>query len=90
MDINPATIYLERIDHRKNMARFYRLSVEIDLFGNIIVVRRWGRIGSDGRKLEFLQRSVSDALRQLQQCADGKRRRGYRETGSRYDIVVRS
>ena len=36
MEINLASIYLERIDHRTNMARFYHVSVEIDLFGDIL------------------------------------------------------
>lgn len=83
MEINLASIYLERIDHRTNMARFYHVSVEIDLFGDILAVRRWGRIGSDGRRLSLPQQSVADALCEVEQCADAKRRRGYRDTGSR-------
>ena len=82
MDINLATIYLERIDQRKNMARFYHVSVEIDLFGDILAVRRWGRIGSDGRRVSFPQESVTHALCEVKRCADAKRRRGYRDTGS--------
>ncbi|UIK09002.1 WGR domain-containing protein [Neorhizobium galegae] len=82
MDINLASIYLERIDQRKNMARFYHVSVEIDLFGDILAVRRWGRIGSDGRRVSLVQRSVADAIYDVARCADAKRRRGYRDTGS--------
>nr|WP_325265956.1 WGR domain-containing protein [uncultured Rhizobium sp.] len=82
MDINLATIYLERIDQCKNMARFYQVSVEIDLFGDILAVRRWGRIGHDGRRVSFPQQSVTHALCEVERCADAKRRRGYRDTGS--------
>lgn len=34
-----------RIDPDQNMARFYRVEILFDLFGDIIVERRWGRIG---------------------------------------------
>ncbi|MBD8665883.1 WGR domain-containing protein [Rhizobium sp. CFBP 8752] len=88
MDINLATIYLERIDQRRNMARFYQVSVEIDLFGDILAVRRWGRIGSDGRRVSFPQQSVTDALCEVKRCADDKRRRGYRNTGRSTAVAV--
>lgn len=40
--------YLERIDHARNMARYYRLSVVKTLFGEWAMVREWGRIGRRG------------------------------------------
>ncbi|MDV3253692.1 WGR domain-containing protein [Devosia sp. BK] len=43
-------IYLERIDASRNMARFYYLMTEPDLFGRWSLVRRWGRIGSWGHE----------------------------------------
>ena len=39
---------LHRVDPDLNMARFYRVEVLPDLFGEIIVERRWGRIGGRG------------------------------------------
>ena len=79
MDTDAFAISLERIDGRRNMARFYQLSVEIDLFGHVVSVRRWGRIGSHGRQVKALQRSVADALSEIQRRADDKRRRGYHD-----------
>jgi len=38
-----------RIDATKNMARFYAMSIEPDLFGGASLVRRWGRIGTRGK-----------------------------------------
>src|SRR5271165_1693787 len=43
-------LVLERVDRTKNMARFYVLSIELTLFEDLALVRRWGRIGSAGRK----------------------------------------
>jgi predicted DNA-binding WGR domain protein len=41
---------LERIDHARNMARFYVQSIEPTLFEDLALVRRCGRIGSAGRE----------------------------------------
>ncbi len=41
--------------HRRNpeqgVARFYSLMIEQDLFGRVVLVRNWGRIGTHGREL---------------------------------------
>ncbi|MBX5049507.1 WGR domain-containing protein [Rhizobium lentis] len=34
----------------KNMARFYAMSIEPTLFGEACLTRRWGRIGSGGKR----------------------------------------
>ena len=39
------------IDESRNIARDYRLSVSVDLFGWFIVERNWGRIGSRGQSV---------------------------------------
>lgn len=70
-------LYLERTDPGRNMARFYRLSLETDLFEEVCVVRSWGRIGKTGRtKIEAFADEIS-ALRQLLKLAGSKRSRGY-------------
>src|SRR5271157_5128245 len=43
-------LVLERVDHARNMSRFYVLSIEPTLFEDLALVRRWGRIGSAGRE----------------------------------------
>lgn len=59
------------------MARFYALSVERDLFGDWVLLRRWGRIGQGGRLRaeRFEDRDAAEAA-----CARALRdklRRGY-------------
>ncbi|WCR05553.1 WGR domain-containing protein (plasmid) [Paracoccus saliphilus] len=44
----PDPIHLTRTDPACNMARFYHLELQPDLFGGIRLVRSWGRIGGSG------------------------------------------
>jgi hypothetical protein len=38
-------VHLRRIDPARNMRRFYRLDIQPDLFGGVLLVK-WGRIGA--------------------------------------------
>jgi predicted DNA-binding WGR domain protein len=42
--------YLEKRDHTKREARFYRLAVLSNLFGEWTLERWWGRIGQGGHR----------------------------------------
>jgi predicted DNA-binding WGR domain protein len=42
-------LHLRRIDPARNMRRFYRLDMQPDLFGGVLLVKEWGRIGVRGR-----------------------------------------
>ncbi len=42
-------VAMRRVEPARNMARFYSLDVERDLFGRVVLVRRWGRIGTAGK-----------------------------------------
>ncbi|WP_105404751.1 WGR domain-containing protein [Neorhizobium sp. T7_12] len=44
----PFRLYCQRIDATKNMARYYALSMQPTLSGEVAGVRRWGRIGGRG------------------------------------------
>lgn len=54
-------IVLRRIDNSCNMARFYARSIECSLFGESILIRRWGRIGTHGQRREEWFRASDDA-----------------------------
>ncbi|WP_315927204.1 WGR domain-containing protein [Mesorhizobium sp. SP-1A] len=70
---------LHRIEPARNMARFYLLSLQPTLFGEVSVVRAWGRIGTAGQaKIESYATS-DDARAALGKLEARKRRRGYRE-----------
>ena len=43
-----SAVILRRIDAAQNMARFYLLDVQPDLFGGWSLIREWGRIGRAG------------------------------------------
>ena len=70
-------VFLRRIDPARHMARFYEISLEPSLFGDLAIVRRWGRIGCRGRfRLDFCD-SSDDAYLRIERLLASKRRRGY-------------
>jgi hypothetical protein len=64
-------VELRRIDPAKNMHRFYRLDVQPDLFGGVLLMKEWGRIGAHGRMVAS----------RTPPCAIGRPRRALEETG---------
>lgn len=42
-------VHLHRVNAEANMARFYHVNIAPTLFGEVSVLRSWGRIGSHGR-----------------------------------------
>lgn len=71
-------IHLRRYDPTRNMARFYRVTLEATLFGEIVIRRNWGRIGTRGQSREFVVPTMEVALRVMGDLRTGKLRRGYR------------
>jgi predicted DNA-binding WGR domain protein len=71
-------LYIERRDPRRNMARFYALSIEETLFGQARLVRRWGRIGTIGRVVQHSFDDEGDAVQLFLELLRAKRNRGYR------------
>lgn len=78
-------LYIERRDPRRNMARFYALSIEETLFGQARLVRRWGRIGTIGRTVQHSFDDEGDAVQLFLELLRAKRMRGYRpRSGARH------
>jgi len=71
-------VCLQRTERSKNMARFYSLDVEPDLFGRVAVVHRRGRIGTAGRTRMDEHPDEGRAVAALVRLEASKRRRGYR------------
>jgi predicted DNA-binding WGR domain protein len=70
-------LYLCRIDPARNMHRFYWLDVQPDLFGGVLLMKEWGRIGAQGRTVAERYDSEAIAADALQRYADRTRQRGY-------------
>ena len=69
--------YLEKRDPARNQARYYRLELLPNLFGEWTLARSWGRIGRNGQtRLDWYQtrHQAQDAMRTLEYA---KQRRGY-------------
>ena len=72
-------LYAERRDAARNMARFYALSIESTLFGDICLTRRWGRIGTRGQMRAMSFSQEEEALAYFAKIQRQKASRGYRE-----------
>lgn len=75
------TVYLTRRDHAKNLSRFYRMLIVPNLFGDWVLLREWGRIGSGGQVRADVFPSPGEALLALQSLTREKLRRGYASFG---------
>ena len=78
MEVFPTTVDLKRIDPSLNMRRFYRMTIQPDLFGGACLVREWGRIGFRGQTLVEQHEDEGRAVNALMKLTATKQRRGYR------------
>ncbi|KQR69939.1 WGR domain-containing protein [Rhizobium sp. Leaf341] len=77
MTLSRYHLHLERCDPARNMARFYALSLEPSLFGDVVLVRRWGRIGAVGRSRLDVFPDEQAAVCAMMDLLRQKRARGY-------------
>jgi predicted DNA-binding WGR domain protein len=68
---------LVRIVPSRNMARFYGIALQPTLFGEVAVVRCWGRIGTRGRVMTVTYPDAEHAAHAFADPEIKKRRRGY-------------
>jgi predicted DNA-binding WGR domain protein len=70
-------VQLRRLDRERNMARFYSLAVQQDLFGVWWFVREFGRSGSPGRVMQTPYPSLDEATAAHARVWKAKLKRGY-------------
>jgi predicted DNA-binding WGR domain protein len=70
---------LVRVRPERNEWRFNRLEVWPDLFGRALLMRQWGRIGTEGRRRLDPHSDPGAAINALAEILRAKRRRGYRD-----------
>jgi predicted DNA-binding WGR domain protein len=71
-------ITLHRTDPTRNMARYYRLDVQRDLFGAWCCIREWGRIGSRAGQTRSVPYPTPEAAQTaFEHQHRAKLRRGY-------------
>ncbi len=75
----PESASLARVKPEKNVWRYYRVEVWPDLFGRALLMRQWGRIGTEGRRRLDPYPDAGAATNALAALVRAKRRRGYRE-----------
>jgi len=72
-----SAVCLRKVDTSRNMARFYHVDLAPNLFGEVCVVRTWGRIGTQGRAMIETRRSEKCAQVSAVRLVRAKLRRGY-------------
>jgi len=77
MITQPYHLYIERTDLAKNMARFYAMTIEPNLFGQPCLTRCWGRIGSKGQTMSHQFETEQEAVVLFLNLLRQKKRRGY-------------
>lgn len=77
MITQPYRLYVERSDIAKNMARFYAMSIQPNLFGEACLTRRWGRIGTAGQTMSHNFETEQEAVVLFLDLLRQKKRRGY-------------
>jgi predicted DNA-binding WGR domain protein len=74
----PDCASLVRIRAACNEWRYYRMEVWPDLFGRALLVRQWGRIGTEGCRRLDPHADPGAAVNALARILNAKLRRGYR------------
>lgn len=78
MIFQPYQLYVERCDASRNMARYYAMSIEPNLFGDICLLRKWGRIGTNGQMMVHHFWREEEAVELFLDLLRQKLKRGYR------------
>jgi predicted DNA-binding WGR domain protein len=71
-------IYLTKIEPERNMARFYALDLQPNLFGEWSAIKEWGRIGRAGQGRSALYAERVQAETAFSRELGRRIRRGYR------------
>jgi predicted DNA-binding WGR domain protein len=74
----PHSRHLTRVDPSQNMARYYDVSLQATLFGEVVLRRHWGRIGTRGQVLMQTFDQAGAAVLAEARLVQAKQRRGYR------------
>ena len=72
------SVTLYRIDSARNMRRFYRLEIQVDLFGVWLLKKEWGRIGRHGQSRSASFDVLADAKHAMFEQRMAKEKKGYR------------
>lgn len=66
------------VDPQENRFRFYSISLGEDLWGEEILVKRWGRIGGRKRENYIWPDSHRDLMKLIEDIKDERRKHGYK------------
>jgi predicted DNA-binding WGR domain protein len=71
-------VYFTSIDPARNRYRFYTLTWQPGLLGEVSLVRSWGRLGGRGRFCSRVYNSSAEAQKEIARLIERRIKRGYR------------
>jgi predicted DNA-binding WGR domain protein len=71
-------VHLELIDPRDNRLKDYQIDLDRDFLGDFVVIRRWGRIGTDGQETREGYATETEAHAAIRKLCTEKLNKGYR------------
>ncbi|MBA8903891.1 WGR domain-containing protein [Phyllobacterium sp. P30BS-XVII] len=78
MSDSPQSFHVTRCDPDRNMARYYSLIMQPTLFGEISLVRNWGRIGTRGQQKVDTFSNSSALQKSFEKLTQQKCHKGYK------------
>ena len=61
----------------KNRYRFYEITLQYGLFHEYYLIRRWGRIGTRGRKIEMAFDTLEEVKEEVERLLQIRKKHGY-------------
>jgi predicted DNA-binding WGR domain protein len=85
----PKPLHLRRIDVGRTMRRSYALPTQPTLFGEMSLIRNWGRIGTNGKTIMQTFDGTAEAVEAFGRLERAKRRRvTLQSTKSRRSLAI--
>jgi predicted DNA-binding WGR domain protein len=78
MSDTSASFHVMRCEPARNMARYYSLTMQPTLFGEVSLIRNWGRIGTRGQQKIDTFSGTSQFDEAYEKLTQRKLRKGYR------------
>ena len=69
--------YLTSIIPDKNRYRFYEITLQYGLFYKYCLIKKWGRIGTRGRKIETSFDTMEEVEKEIQRVLKIRQKHGY-------------
>ena len=82
--------YLTSVNTDENRYRFYEISLQYGLFNHYFLIRKWGRIGTKGRKIEMPFNTIEEVEKEIKRLLHIREKHGYSVKDLSPHITIKS